>query len=49
VNRDFWRFWVGVLMFLIPLYFRLFSALGHAERYLTPPESSVQPLAADRA
>ena len=25
---------VGVLMFLIPLYFRLFSPLGHAERYL---------------
>ena len=27
---------VGVLTFLIPLYFRLFSPLGHAERYLTP-------------
>ena len=25
---------VGTLMFLIPLYFRLFSPLGHAERYL---------------
>jgi MFS family permease len=40
---------VGVLMFLIPLYFRLFSPLGHAERYLGAPERSVQPLAADRA
>ena len=27
---------VGVLTFLIPLYFRLFSPLGDAERYLTP-------------
>jgi MFS family permease len=25
---------VGAVMFLIPLYFRLFSPLGHAERYL---------------
>jgi MFS family permease len=40
---------IGVLMFLIPLYFRLFSPLGHAERYLDAPERSVQPLAADRA
>jgi hypothetical protein len=38
---------IGVLMFLIPLYFRLFSPLGHAERYLA--SASVQPLAADRA
>lgn len=30
---------VGVLMFLIPLWFRFFSPLGHAERYLAavPP------------
>jgi len=28
---------VGALMFLIPLYFRLFSPLGHAERYLVDP------------
>jgi MFS family permease len=34
---------VGVLMFLIPLYFRLFSPLGHAERYLTPRGPSVGP------
>ena len=40
---------IGVLMFLIPLYFRLFSPLGHAERYLETPEGSVQPLATDRA
>ena len=40
---------VGVLTFLIPLYFRLFSPLGHAERYLGAPDASVQPLAADRA
>jgi MFS family permease len=40
---------IGVLMFLIPLYFRLFSPLGHAERYLAPAEPSGQPLAADRA
>lgn len=40
---------IGVLMFLIPLYFRLFSPLGHAERYLEKPEGSVQPLAPDRA
>jgi MFS family permease len=40
---------IGVLMVLIPLYFRLFSPLGHAERYLGAPEPSVQPLAADRA
>jgi len=39
---------VGVVTFLIPLYFRLFSPLGHAERYLGPPGPSVQPLAADR-
>jgi len=35
---------VGVLLFLIPLYFRLFSPLGHAERYLGAPEDSVAPL-----
>jgi MFS family permease len=40
---------VGVLTFLVPLYFRLFSPLGHAERYLATPDTSVQPLAADRA
>jgi hypothetical protein len=40
---------VGVLMFLIPLYFRLFSPLGHAERYLAAPAASVQPAAADGA
>ena len=28
---------VGMLTFLIPLYFRLFSPLGHAERYLEKP------------
>jgi MFS family permease len=39
---------VGVLTFLIPLYFRLFSPLGHAERYLGTPTPSVQSLAADR-
>ena len=39
---------IGVAMFLVPLYFRLFSPLGHAERYLTAGPS-VQPLAADRA
>ena len=38
---------VGVLMFLIPLYFRLFSPLGHAERYLEPRAESVQSLSAD--
>ena len=38
---------VGVLMFLIPLYFRLFSPLGHAERYLEPRAESVQSLTAD--
>ena len=38
---------VGGLTFLIPLYFRLFSPLGHAERYLGAPPASVQPLAAD--
>jgi hypothetical protein len=40
---------IGVLMFLIPLYFRLFSPIGHAERYLAKAEPSGQPLAADRA
>jgi MFS family permease len=40
---------VGVLTFLIPLYFRLFSPLGHAERYLRAPDASAQPLATDRA
>ncbi|HEV2012170.1 MAG TPA: MFS transporter [Candidatus Limnocylindria bacterium] len=39
---------IGVATFLIPLYFRLFSPLGHAERYLRAPEPSVQPLATDR-
>jgi MFS family permease len=39
---------VGMFTFLIPLYFRLFSPLGHAERYLEAPEPSVEPLAADR-
>jgi hypothetical protein len=40
---------IGIATFLIPLYFRLFSPLGHAERYLGAAEPSVQPLAADRA
>ncbi|HTH70771.1 MAG TPA: MFS transporter [Candidatus Saccharimonadales bacterium] len=40
---------VGVLTFLIPLYFRLFSPLGHAERYLDTPARSVQALPADGA
>ncbi|MDQ6859485.1 MAG: MFS transporter [Chloroflexota bacterium] len=41
---------IGVLMFLIPLYFRLFSPLGHAERYLDAPRApSVQPLPTDGA
>lgn len=40
---------VGVLTFLIPLYFRLFSPLGHAERYLATPAGSVQALPADGA
>jgi len=41
---------VGALMFLIPLYFRLFSPLGHAERYLpAAPAGSVHPQAADGA
>ena len=41
---------VGGLMFLIPLYFRLFSPLGHAERYLpVARDGSVQPQTADRA
>jgi MFS family permease len=39
---------VGAVTFLIPLYFRLFSPLGHAERYLGTAAPSVQPLAADR-
>ncbi|MEA2662968.1 MAG: hypothetical protein QOH08_2540, partial [Chloroflexota bacterium] len=39
---------VGVATFLIPLYFRLFSPLGDAERHLAAAEASVQPLAADR-
>ena len=38
---------VGVLMFLIPLFFRLFSPLGHAERYLEKSGGSVEPLAAE--
>jgi MFS family permease len=38
---------IGALTFLIPLYFRLFSPLGHAERYLEKP--SVQALPADGA
>jgi MFS family permease len=28
---------IGIATFLIPLYFRLFSPLGHAERYLDAP------------
>lgn len=40
---------VGGLTFLIPLYFRLFSPLGHAERYLPAPAGSVQSLTADGA
>jgi MFS family permease len=40
---------IGIATFLIPLYFRLFSPLGHAERYLGAAEPSVQSLAADRA
>jgi hypothetical protein len=40
---------IGVLTFLIPLYFRLFSPLGHAERYLEAPAGSVQALPADGA
>ena len=33
---------IGTLTFLIPLYFRLFSPLGHAERYLpAPPQNAV--------
>ena len=40
---------IGVLTFLIPLYFRLFSPLGHAERYLATPAGSVQALPADGA
>jgi MFS family permease len=40
---------VGMVMFLIPLYFRLFSPLGHAERYLVPAAPSVQSEAADGA
>src|SRR5205085_10861601 len=35
---------IGALMFVIPLYFRVFSPLGHAERYLGSPDASVQPL-----
>jgi MFS family permease len=31
---------VGVVTFLIPLYFRLFSPLGHAERYLERPAAA---------
>ena len=38
---------VGVLMFLIPLYFRLFSPLGHAERYVEARAPSVQAQTAD--
>jgi MFS family permease len=40
---------VGALMFLIPLYFRLFSPLGRAERYLPAPSASAQSLHADGA
>jgi MFS family permease len=40
---------VGVITFLVPLYFRFFSPLGHAERYLHAATTSVEPLAADRA
>jgi MFS family permease len=40
---------IGVLTFLIPLYFRLFSPLGHAERYLATSAGSVQALPADGA
>jgi hypothetical protein len=40
---------IGVLTFLIPLYFRLFSPLGHAERYLATPAGSIQALPADGA
>jgi MFS family permease len=39
---------VGVLMFLIPLYFRLFSPLRHAERYVQVRGGSAQTLTADR-
>jgi len=39
---------IGTLTFLIPLYFRLFSPLGHAERYLKEPGASVQPLTTER-
>lgn len=34
---------VGAVMFLIPLYFRQFSPLGQAERYLGPAEDSLGP------
>ena len=37
---------IGVLTFVIPLYFRLFSPLGHAERYLGTGAPSVQPFIA---
>jgi MFS family permease len=40
---------IGVLTFLIPLYFRLFSPLGHAERHLATSAGSVQALPADGA
>jgi hypothetical protein len=40
---------VGMVMFLIPLYFRLFSPLGHAERYLTSAARSVEPETANGA
>ena len=40
---------VGMLTFLIPLYFRLFSPLGRAERYLPAPDASAEALASDRA
>ena len=58
MNRDFQRLThdvqlvyavIGVLTFLIPLYFRLFSPLGHAERYLEMPAGSVQALPAEGA
>ena len=40
---------IGIATLLVPLYFRLFSPLGHAERYLAAPEPSVPPQAAERA
>ena len=37
MRADFWKFWTGQTVFGIALYFRLFSPLGHAERYLEKP------------